>query len=63
MKKRIISAAIIAAMLLSLCVSSVFAASFTDVAPGAWYEEAVNWAVENGITTGVGNGLFAPNAA
>ena len=61
MKKRIISAVIFAAVLFSLCVSSAFAASFTDVAPGAWYEEAVNWAVENGITTGMGKGLFAPN--
>jgi hypothetical protein len=34
--------------------------SFTDVETGAYYEIAVNWAVENGITDGVGNNSFAP---
>lgn len=31
---------------------------FVDVAEGSYYEEAVDWAVENGITTGIGGGLF-----
>ena len=35
---------------------------FTDVASDAFYYEAVLWAVENSITTGMGEGLFAPNA-
>ena len=35
--------------------------SFTDVQPGAFYYEAVKWAVANGITTGVGGNRFAPN--
>ena len=34
---------------------------FTDVEPGSWYEPYVAWAVESGITLGVGEGLFAPN--
>ena len=34
---------------------------FNDVPDGAWYAEAVKWAVDNGITTGVGKNLFAPN--
>ena len=34
---------------------------FYDVPNDAYYYEAVKWAVENGITGGVGNGLFAPN--
>ncbi len=34
--------------------------SFTDVKPGAYYAEPVNWAVENGITAGTGNGKFSP---
>ena len=38
------------------------AASFTDVSAGSYYASAVSWAVENGITTGVGNGKFDPNA-
>ena len=33
---------------------------FADVAIDDYYYEAVKWAVKNGITTGVGNDLFAP---
>ena len=36
------------------------AETFTDVEAGSWYETAVLWAVEQGITNGVGDGLFAP---
>ena len=36
-------------------------ASFTDVPADAYYASAVSWAVEHGITTGVGNGKFNPN--
>lgn len=35
---------------------------FADVPPGAYFEEAVTWAVRQGITTGSGPGTFAPNA-
>ena len=35
-------------------------ASFTDVSADAYYAGAVSWAVENGITTGVGGGRFNP---
>lgn len=35
---------------------------FSDVAADTWYADAVKWAAENGIVTGVGGGLFAPNA-
>lgn len=34
---------------------------FYDVPNSAYYYEAVKWAVENGVTGGVGNSLFAPN--
>ena len=34
---------------------------FYDVPNGAYYYDAVKWAVDNGITGGVGNSLFAPN--
>ncbi len=37
------------------------AASFADVAADADYAGAVNWAVENGVTNGIGNGLFGPD--
>ena len=33
-------------------------APFTDVAPDAYYAAAVTWAEKNGITGGIGNGLF-----
>lgn len=35
--------------------------SFTDVEPGAWCAGAIEWAAENGIVTGKGDGRFAPN--
>ena len=34
--------------------------AFTDVPENAWYADAVNWAAENGIASGYGNGLFGP---
>ena len=37
--------------------------SFTDVASGAYYYDAVLWAVENGITSGLDATHFGPNAA
>ena len=36
---------------------------FTDVSADAYYAKAVAWAVENGITTGTGFGVFSPDAA
>ena len=33
---------------------------FNDVAPGAWYFDAVSYAKENSLFDGVGNGKFAP---
>ena len=36
-------------------------APFTDVAPDAYYAAAVTWAEKNGITGGIGNGLFGSN--
>ena len=37
-------------------------ANFTDVPADTYYAGAVSWAVENGITTGVGGGRFDPAA-
>ena len=37
------------------------ASSFADVTAGSYYAKAVAWAVENGITTGVGGSSFAPD--
>lgn len=40
---------------------STSAASFTDVASGAYYANAVAWANANGIVSGYGSGKFGPN--
>ena len=34
--------------------------SFTDVPNGAWYADAVAWAVSNSITNGTGGNQFSP---
>ena len=36
--------------------------SFTDVADGQWYTDAVAWAAANGIVNGMENNTFAPNS-
>lgn len=36
--------------------------SFADVPQDSYYAGAVQWAVENGVTSGVGEGRFAPEA-
>ena len=35
---------------------------FADVKADAYYAEAVQWAVENGVTNGTGEGKFSPDA-
>ena len=35
--------------------------AFSDVRAGAWYADAVRWAVGAGVTNGVGEGRFAPD--
>ncbi len=37
------------------------AAGFSDVSANAYYADAVAWAVENGVASGIGGGLFAPD--
>ena len=37
-------------------------AEFGDVLTDSYYANAVAWAVENGITAGVGGGRFDPNS-
>ncbi len=36
---------------------------FSDVPANAYYADAVAWAAENGVTTGIGGGLFDPNGS
>ena len=42
--------------------TAVKKSKFTDVPKGAYYAPALEWAVENGITGGTGEGAFSPNA-
>lgn len=37
--------------------------AFSDVKSGQWYTEAVQWAADNDIVEGMGNGKFAPETA
>ncbi|HIV68150.1 MAG TPA: S-layer homology domain-containing protein [Candidatus Butyricicoccus stercorigallinarum] len=36
---------------------------FSDVSAGAWYAQAVTWAVDNGIVSGTSSTTFSPNRA
>ena len=36
--------------------------TFSDVPGGTWYTDAVTWAAENGVVSGIGGGRFAPNS-
>ena len=38
------------------------ASGMTDVVSGSYYEKAVAWAIENGITTGTTTTTFSPDA-
>ena len=40
-----------------------YAMNMTDVAEDAYYSEAVRWALSEGITTGIGDTAFGPDAA
>lgn len=44
------------------CPEPKRAGSFADVPAGAFYAKAVAWAVDAGITTGTGEGMFSPDA-
>ena len=64
--RRIIPTALIAAAVVLLAAAGTVAAQatqrFADVAPDAYYYDAVNWAVDNGITVGCGDGTnFCPH--
>ena len=64
MKKRSFAVMLLVlCMLATLMPATALAADngFADVAADAWYAEPVAWAVENEITGGIGNNLFAPD--
>ncbi|MBR3069846.1 MAG: S-layer homology domain-containing protein, partial [Lachnospiraceae bacterium] len=44
----------------NLYKSPTTSADFKDVKTSDWFKESVDWAVENGITSGYGTGTFSP---
>lgn len=62
MKKKIVSALLVLCMALSLLPFGAFAADFTDLEPGAYYLDAVDWAVKHDpvITKGTTGTTFSP---
>lgn len=60
-RKQAVALALAAALCLSLSIPAEAAGGFLDVAPGAYYAEAVDWAVEQGIAKGVSETAFAPD--
>ena len=62
MKKRILSLFLALTLLISLAPAALAADSmFDDVSPSDWFYTPVQWAVDNGITGGIGNNCFGPN--
>ena len=65
--RRVVAAAVVTATVVVVGVhqpanAEVPAHGFTDVPPGAYYEDAAAWLKHTGITTGLGNPTtFAPN--
>ena len=62
--KRCLIRAMILVVCLSLAVPASAAYGFQDVSGGAYYAEAVNWAVYHDpqVTSGTGQGVFSPDA-
>lgn len=60
MKKRALFLFLALALSLGLASSAWGAGKFTDVKPGDYYAEAVDWAVERGITAGTSDTTFSP---
>ena len=61
MTNKIFSLVLSASMLASLLPVSALAAGFSDVPHGAYYQDAVDWAVANGITSGTSGMEFSPD--
>ena len=61
MTNRIFSLVLSASMLASLLPVSALAAGFSDVPQGIYYEDPVDWAVENDITSGTSGTEFSPD--
>ena len=58
---RILAVLLALALALGCAVTAFAAGDFTDVSDDAYYAAAVQWAVEKGITDGMGNNEFRPD--
>lgn len=61
MKRRIICILLAFALVFPVAANPAYASSFRDVPAGAYYEAAVDWATEQLITAGTGDGCFSPD--
>ena len=56
------TAAIMLAAAWVICVGAhADSGGFSDVPASAWYNDAVDWAVEEGVAEGTGDGIFSPD--
>lgn len=60
MKKRLICICLVLMVLNGLVLQAGAASVFTDVKPGSWYEESVNFVYEQGLMKGTGGTSFEP---
>ena len=60
MKKKLLSLLLALVLISGLSVPSLAAGGFADVDANAYYAEAVDWAVENGVTSGTSATTFSP---
>ncbi len=59
--KRLTALFLVLVMMFALAPAVFAADEFTDVSKSDWFYAPVNWAVNKGITGGIGNGMFGPN--
>lgn len=63
MKKRVLSILLVAVLLVTLAVPATAASvsQFTDVKPGAWYYNAVDYVTQKGLFAGTSTTTFSPD--
>ena len=59
--KRLTALLLVLGMMFTLAPMAFASSDFTDVSKSDWFYAPVNWAVNKGITGGIGNGMFGPN--
>jgi len=59
--KRLTALLLVLVMMFTIAPMAFAASDFTDVSKSDWFYAPVNWAVNKGITGGIGNNMFGPN--